>query len=85
MKPAKEAINTALLLGAWLLPEAPYVTFAVTERKSLSFYGAFTPVLAKHTKHLSLVDIPLGRRGQHATELRADEEVSRKAGHKPAL
>src|SRR6266851_2389712 len=38
----------------------------------LAIGGVFTPVLAKHTKHLSLVDITLGRCGPHAAELRAD-------------
>jgi hypothetical protein len=37
--------------------------------------GVFTPVLAKHTKHLSFVDT-LGRGGPHAAQVRADQSTS---------
>ncbi len=53
------------------------VGYRVLVCDNMAFHGDFTPVLVKHTKHLSLVDILSVGVDRIAAELRADEEASR--------
>ena len=53
------------------------VGYRVLVCDNMAFYGDYTPVLAKHTKHFALVDALAVGVDAHATELRTDAAADR--------